>query len=110
METLEEFYRKTRPWGFWKPVAESLRSKGEPVSLNTNMGRDLLNVAVGIIWQTSLICSPIFLVIQDWSKLGVSFTLVLATSIFLKLNWYDHLRNSPEHSIDQAPAQNEVQT
>ena len=110
METLEEFYRKTRPWGFWKPVAESLCSKGEPVSLNTNMGRDLLNVAVGIIWQTSLICSPIFLVIQDWSKLGASFTLVLATSIFLKFNWYDHLRNSPEHSTDQAFAQNEVQT
>ena len=102
METLERFYRKTRPWGAWGPVAESLTAKGQTVSRNPDMKRDLANVAVGIVWQTALICTPIFLVIQDWPKMLGSLAVIAITSIFLKLNWYDRMRDYPE---DFAPTE-----
>ena len=60
------------------------------------MKRDLINVAVGIVWQTALVCVPIFLVIQDWPKMLAALSVVLITSVFLKLNWYDQMRDYPE--------------
>ena len=106
METLERFYLKTRPWGAWGPVAESLAGKGQTVSRNPDMKRDLANVAVGIVWQTALICTPIFLVIQDWPKMLAALAIIAITSIFLKLNWYDRMRDYPEdfpHAEEAAP-------
>lgn len=102
METLEHFYLKTRPWGLWGPVADSLAAKGRATPRNPDLKRDLLNVSIGIVWQTALICVPIFLVIQDWPRMFVSLAVVVATSIFLKLNWYDHLRDYP---ADYAPTE-----
>ena len=96
METLQRFYLKTRPWGLWGPVADSLAAAGRTVSPNTNLKRDLINVAVGIVWQTALVCVPIFLVIQDWPKMLAALSVVLITSVFLKLNWYDQMRDYPE--------------
>ena len=106
METLERFYLKTRPWGAWGPVVESLVGKGQPASRNPDMKRDLVNVAVGIVWQTALICTPIFLVIQDWPKMLAALAVLAITSIFLKLNWYDRMRDYPEdfpHAEEAAP-------
>ena len=96
METLEKFYLRTRPWGFWKPVQESLAAKGEPVEPNRDFKRDMMNVTVGIIWQTSLICVPIFLVIRDWPKFSISLVIAIATTLFLKHFWYDRMRDYPE--------------
>jgi solute:Na+ symporter, SSS family len=96
MDTLERFYLKTRPWGLWGPVADSLAAKGRAVARNSDLKRDLVNVTVGIVWQIALICVPIFLVIQDWQKMLAAFVVVSVTSIFLKRNWYDHMRDYPE--------------
>ncbi|KCZ52231.1 sodium:solute symporter family protein [Hyphomonas pacifica] len=96
METLETFYTRTRPWGFWKPVRNSLAAKDTPVEENKDFARDMVNVAVGIIWQTSLICVPIFLVIRDWPKFLIALVIAVATSVFLKIYWYDNMRDYPE--------------
>ncbi|MEO0338922.1 MAG: sodium:solute symporter family protein, partial [Bacteroidota bacterium] len=52
MEVLKTFYKKTRPWGFWKPVYTALQAENANIKPNRGAGRDLLNVVVGIIWQT----------------------------------------------------------
>jgi solute:Na+ symporter, SSS family len=105
MDTLERFYLKTRPWGLWGPVADSLAAKRRAVARNSDLKRDLVNVTVGIVWQIALICVPIFLVIQDWQKMLAAFVVVSVTSIFLKRNWYDHMRDYPEDfSPEEEPA------
>ena len=96
METLEKFYLRTRPWGFWKPVRDSLHAKGEKVKENPDFVRDMVNVTVGIIWQTSLICLPIFFVIRDWPKFLIALVITVITSVFLKRYWYDNMRDYPE--------------
>jgi len=61
---------------------------------NGNMARDLTNVAVGIVWQLCLVTLPIYLVLRQWTVTGGILALLVATSVFMKFNWYDKLEKS----------------
>ncbi|MCG8442047.1 MAG: sodium:solute symporter, partial [Caulobacterales bacterium] len=107
MDTLTEFYRKTRPWGFWGPVRAELEARGAPVAANTDFPRDMFNIAVGIVWQTSLIAAPIFFVIRDYLQMSVALVLAAAGTVILKFTWYDRLQDYPDAAEPQpsdAPA------
>ena len=95
MATLQAFYLRTRPWGFWGPVLDALRADGRAAAPNKDFARDMVNVGVGIVWQTSIVALPVFVVIQDWAKCAVAGGVTLATSVFLKFNWYDKLSDYP---------------
>ncbi len=92
---LIEFYRKVRPWGFWKPVYDKLAAREEGILPNKDFKRDMGAVAVGIVWQTALTAAPIFLVIRDFSRFGASMAVILFTTVALKYLWYDKLRDEP---------------
>lgn len=94
-EVLKEFYRRVRPWGAWKPVREMLEQDDPSIQPNREFGRDAINVLVGIAWQTGLTAIGIYLVLQDYRSLGLAVLVVLATSVFLKFNWFDRLSNEP---------------
>lgn len=96
MEVLKEFYRRVRPWGIWGPVHEAVAAENPEIEANRDFGRDMINVAVGIIWQTALTATGILLVIQEWMAMGVSIGVVVASSIWLKINWYDRLKDWPQ--------------
>jgi solute:Na+ symporter, SSS family len=96
METLKSFYVKTRPWGWWAPVHAALEAEGRRIAKNTDFARDCVNIAVGIVWQTSLVAAPVFLVIQNWTPLFVCLAVVVVTSVFLKFSWYDRLKDYPD--------------
>jgi Na+/proline symporter len=91
IEVLKDFYRKTRPWGFWSPVVKAIKKEDPGFQPNPNFGRDMLNVAVGIIWQTALAAGGIFLVIQDYRQLWWCLSVIVITTLFLKFNWYDKI-------------------
>ena len=99
MEVLKEFYRKTRPWGWWKPVREALQAENPEILANPHATRDLLNSAVGIVWQTALTAAPIFLIIQHFDKMAISLGIVGVCTIILKFNWYDQLEDYPKDVI-----------
>jgi Na+/proline symporter len=92
---LERFYLRVRPWGFWQPVHDRLATTHPGLAANGAFGRDMFNVAVGIVWQTALTATGIFLVLRDWRAVGISATLVLATAAILKVTWYDRLEDYP---------------
>jgi Na+/proline symporter len=96
METLKQFYLKTRPWGFWAPVHAAIEADGRAIQKNNDFARDVVNIAVGIVWQTALVAAPIFFVIQQWTPFFISLALIAATSVFLKISWYDRLKDYPE--------------
>lgn len=96
MEVLTKFYFKVRPWGFWKPVHAALQESHPGIEINKNAGRDMLNVVIGIIWQTSLTATGIYLVTQNWTALGITMAIVLSATAWLKYQWYDHLQDWPD--------------
>ncbi len=94
-EVLKEFYKKTRPWGFWKPIYDKLHAENPNVEPNKDFGRDMVNVVVGIVWQTAITASSIFLVIQDFRSMWISFVIVAVCTLVLKYNWYDKMEDYP---------------
>lgn len=91
MEVLKNFYRQTKPWGFWKPVIEKIKQEDHGFIPNRNFSLDLLNVIVGIVWQMTLVIMPIYLLIKEMDDLAVSFLVFVLTSWLLKKYWYDKL-------------------
>jgi hypothetical protein len=91
MSVLKAFYRTVRPWGFWGPVRRAF--DGEPVAVkrNPDFGRDVFNVAVGMVWQLAMVATPIYLVIQNWPQTLVWLGILIATCAVLKRSWYDRL-------------------
>lgn len=101
MDQLHAFYVRTRPWGWWGPVAREAQRRDSRFDPNRNWPRDLTNVAVGIVWQTAFVVAPIYVVIRDWRSAATALVVILATSAILKLNWYDHL---PTQGTTSAPS------
>jgi SSS family solute:Na+ symporter len=90
-ETLKSFYRTVRPWGFWGPVRRLVEAEDPSFARNRSFGRDMVNILVGVVWQTALVCLPIYFVLMKWIPAAVSAALVAATMLFLKKSWYDRL-------------------
>jgi len=95
MQVLKQFYLKTRPWGFWRPVHDALVLEQPGVVANTDFARDMVNVVVGTAWQTAQVALGIFIVLQDWRACAICGAIILVGTIVLKVNWYDKLQDYP---------------
>jgi len=95
METLKLFYKKTRPWGFWKPVLEALRTDEPEAQPNRDFWRDMFNSLVGVVWQTAITASAIFLIIREMDRFWLSLGLVALCSVVMKFTWWDRMRDEP---------------
>ena len=89
METLKEFYKNVRPWGFWGPVYNALHKDDQTATKNTDFVSDMLNCVVGVVWQSSMILLPIYLLIKDYQKTGLVLLVFIVTSVILKFTWLD---------------------
>lgn len=96
MEVLKRFYKQVHPWGFWKPVHDLVIAEDPHFKANKAFKRDMFNIVIGIIWQTSLVALPIYLVIQEKMSVVYALIVVAITSFILKKNWYDKLEDEPE--------------
>jgi Na+/proline symporter len=88
---LIQFYKNVRPWGFWKPVYRRILKDDPGFKRNMNFKRDMVNVVVGLIWQTSLVVIPIFIVLKEFESLIIALLITITTSVFLRLNWYNKM-------------------
>ncbi|MFN7119626.1 MAG: sodium:solute symporter family protein [Saprospiraceae bacterium] len=95
---LINFYKKVRPWGFWKPIHDKLAMQEPGIQSNKDFGRDMLNVIIGIIWQTAITASPIFLVIKQYDKFFITLAIIAICTWILKINWYDKLKDHPDET------------
>jgi len=62
---------------------------------NHNAARDLSNVAVGIVWQLCLVTLPIYIVLKQWGWSGAILAVLVATTAYIKVRWYDRLEKDP---------------
>ena len=93
-DTLKKFYKNVRPWGFWGPIRDKVMQEDPAFKPNGDFGRDCINVAVGIVWQLTMVTLPIYIVLRQWNWVGLIIVLFLATSAFLKFNWYNKLEKA----------------
>lgn len=90
-EVLMKFYVRVRPWGLWKPIRKKVEERFPEFKSDANFKRDIFNVVVGIIWQTTLLAAPMYLVIKEYKYLVITLVITLITSIILKFTWWNKL-------------------
>ncbi len=88
---LKSFYKSVRPWGFWKHIHDKVVAEDPEFANRSSWKRDMLNVAVGIVWQFSLVIAPIYFLIKDFKAMWIAIAIMVLTSVFLKLNWMNKL-------------------
>ncbi len=90
-EVLMKFYVRVRPWGLWKPIRKKVEARFPEFKSDANFKRDIFNVIVGIIWQSTLLAIPMYLVIKEYKSLIITLVITLITSIILKFTWWNKL-------------------
>ncbi len=93
-DILKKFYTSVRPWGFWKPVYEKVIRENPNFKRNTAFKRDMVNIAVGIVWQMTLVVTPVYMIIQNFKAMWISVFILIVTSLFLKVNWINKLEEN----------------
>jgi Na+/proline symporter len=94
MDVLKKFYKQVRPWGFWGPVRELVMAEDASFKPNTNFKRDMVNIAVGIVWQLTLVLTPTYLILKRFGSMWIAVAVLVVTSIFLKFNWWNKLEEN----------------
>lgn len=90
---LSGFYRSVRPFGLWGPVKASVQQETPDFDPEHAPWRNGLNIVVGMLWQISLIVTPIYLVIQDYHAMAMACALAVLTSWYLKVFWFNKLKD-----------------
>ena len=89
---LMDFYKKTRPWGYWKPVYEQLKKEDPGFSRNKGFTRDMFNVVLGTVAQTLLVVIPIYLILHENMHFLISCAILVVCIIVLKRTWWDTIK------------------
>ncbi|MCK5134995.1 MAG: Na+:solute symporter [Bacteroidales bacterium] len=90
-ETLKNFYKNVRPWGFWKPIHDKVVAEDPSFRKNADFRRDMFNILVGIIAQTALVIFPIYIVLKKMLPLSISIAIIVVCFIIMKKTWWDRL-------------------
>ena len=62
---------------------------------NGDFARDWINVAVGIVWQLTMVTDAcIYIVLRQWNWVAMIIGVFLVTSTILKFNWYNKLEKA----------------
>ncbi|MFH1194813.1 MAG: sodium:solute symporter family protein [bacterium] len=100
-EVLMRFYVKVRPWGLWKPVLQKVKQQFPDFKPKNNFKRDAFNIIIGIIWQTSLVAAPIYLVIHEVTYLLIGVGVIIITSLILKFTWWNKLEETCGEQVEK---------
>jgi len=92
MDTLLKFYKRIRPFGFWKPVRE-LCEPEFVAGVEKENTHDLRLLIPACVWQVTLFWMMTALVAQKWISFVGSFIIVVMLSLFLYKYWYKNLKN-----------------
>jgi SSS family solute:Na+ symporter len=90
-ETLKNFYKNVKPWGFWKPIHDKVVAEDPSFKRNKNFKMDMFNIVVGTVAQTALVIFPIYIVLKRVLPLGISLAIIAVCAVIMKKTWWDRL-------------------
>lgn len=104
-ERLMSFYKTVRPWGFWGPVAKMVQAEDPEFTPNPYFKRDMLNIFVGTVLQTSLVALPVFIVIKSPTGGIITAVIIAITIAVLRNTWFKNLVDWPSEEMARERAQ-----
>ena len=94
---LLEFYKRTRPFGYWKPIRRKLAAE-KLQQINKENRRDILSTFFAVPWQIVLFLTGMAVIMKRWDEFTWLLILLIALSTGLYFNWFRHL--SQEVHVD----------
>ncbi len=88
-ETLENFYRKTRPFGFWGPLKHSVDEQTR-ADMATEHCRDILAIPITLTFQILLFLTPMLAMVGNWPATAVCGVGLAVSCIALWAFWLRH--------------------
>lgn len=87
---LFEFYRRTRPFGFWGPIRQKI-SRETMDKINKENRRDILSTFFAVPWQVVLFLTGMAVIFKRWDEFFWLVIILAALSLGLYYNWFRHL-------------------
>ena len=87
---LEDFYKKTRPFGNWNPVRKKIQVSTMS-KINNENKRDIISTFIAVPWQVILFLFMMMIVMGRWDNLGWLGGILVALSVGLYYFWFRHL-------------------
>ena len=87
---VKNFYRTTRPMGFWKPFSDALPPE-TLLEWKREHRNDLITVVIALAWQISLFMLPMQFMIRNWLGFYALVPVFLASCIGLYFFWWRNL-------------------
>lgn len=97
-QVLFEFYKRTRPFGLWKPVNDKIPSATKTLIDKENR-RDIIATCFAVPWQLTLFITFMMVIMKRWDLLGYLIIVLIFLSCGLYWFWYRHL--STEVNVDK---------
>ena len=96
-DVVENFYRKTRPFGFWKPLKGSLSPEMKKATQREHRF-DLMALPVAMLFQVTLFMMPMQMIIKSWGAFGKTLGIWSTCLVLMYFLWY---RNLPSDKIGE---------
>ncbi len=90
LQVIDNFYKVTRPFGFWGIVRKNLPANIQQKIKNENR-RDIFSTFIAIPWQLILFMLGITFMMKRWDTFGILLALFIVLSIALYFNWFRYL-------------------
>lgn len=87
---LFNFYRTTRPFGFWGHIREKL-SIEILAEVKAENRRDRFSILLVIPWQLILFLEWIMILVRSWAQLVILLVQLIILSVTLYFTWYRYL-------------------
>jgi hypothetical protein len=92
---LENFYRETRPFGFWAPLTRILPDNIRN-AMRTEHRKDLLALPCAFVWMVTMYLLPMQLIIKQYTAFAATLVLFVLSVAGLYQFWY---KNLPPSSV-----------
>ncbi len=90
LEVIDNFYRVTRPFGFWGVVSQNLPTNIQ-AKIQAENRRDIMATFIAIPWQLVLFLMGMMLMMKQWDNFGVLLLMFILLSIGLYFTWFKYL-------------------
>jgi SSS family solute:Na+ symporter len=87
---LENFYRTTKPFGFWRPLRATVTAE-EAVAMSREHKYDIISLPFALFWQFTMLMLPMLLIIRQYGASAVAASVLAVSLVGRYFFWYRKL-------------------
>ena len=103
-KVLENFYKITKPFGFWGPFKDILPDETRK-AMKKEHTNDMIAVPFAFVWIVTMFLIPLEIIIRNWNALGITTVIFLISMVGLYKYWYKNL--PPVPAVASVPSEHE---